>query len=731
MLDPAPLQAAPLRSTPLYSLPAPPDLFHVFRPGALALACVAASLAAAVVPAAGAAPIEEVLVTAELRATPLLDQSASTSVVDSRAIRQRAARHLEDVLNLAPNVNFAGGSSRARFYQVRGIGERSQFVEPLNPSVGLRIDGVDFSGLGTAALLFDVEQVEVLRGPQGTLHGANALAGLINLRTAAPAAETGGRVELSAAEYDTRTLGATLTGPLTDTLRYRLSIGQNESDGYMDNAWLGRDDTNGRDESSASAKLRWLPDRRNSVDLHLFGVDVNNGYDAFSLDNTRSTLSDQPGRDTLEAVAGSLQWQREGDAVKLETFLSAADTETAYAYDEDWAYVGIAPGLEYSSFDEYLRERDSYSAELRLSSRTPLQLFGRATDWVAGLYGLSDDETLRRRYTFLSSDFHSRFEVRTAAAFGQLDMALAESVTLSAGLRLAHRSMDYRDSNAIASSPSDDLWGGKLALAWDVADDGLLYASVSRGYRAGGVNAGVLATDPASVGDGAALLAANTVFDEELLWNYELGHKALFAEGRLSSRLALFWMDRRDQQVRGSLVLPRPDGSTAFIDYTDNAASGSNLGLEWEIDWQPTDSLALFASLGLLDATFDDYVNAAGDRLDGRDQAHAPSYQYAAGVTWTSPGGWYLRAEAEGKDGFFFSDRHGARAGAYDLLHLRGGLRTTHWDAALWVRNVGDEDYAIRGFGSFGNDPRKGYAVEPYYQYGEPRVLGASLAYRF
>ncbi|KGE05385.1 TonB-dependent receptor [Pseudohaliea rubra] len=693
------------------------------RPGLLALACLAAG--------AGAAPLEEIVVTAELRNTPLLEQSASTSVVDSRTIRQRAARHLEDVLNLAPNVNFAGGSSRARFYQVRGIGERSQFVEPLNPSVGLRIDGVDFSGLGTAALLFDVEQVEVLRGPQGTLHGANALAGLINLRTAAPAAETGGRIEVSAADYDTRTLGAALTGPLTDTLRYRLSLGHNESDGYMDNAWLGRDDTNNRDETNASARLRWLPDTRNSVDLHLFAVDVNNGYDAFSLDNTRSTLSDQPGRDTLEALAGSLKWHREGDAVDLETFLSVASTDTAYAYDEDWAFVGIAPELEYSSFDEFRRERDSVSAEVRLSSRQPLVLLGRPTEWVAGLYGLSDDETLRRRYTFLASDFNSRFEARTAAAYGQLDVALSDVLTLTTGLRVAHRTMDYGDSNGVDATPSDDLWGGKLSLAWDLADGGLLYASVSRGYRASGVNAGVLATDPGSVNDGAPVLAANTTFDQERLWNYELGHKALLADGRLSSRLALFWMDRQDQQVRGSLVLPRPDGSTAFIDYTDNADTGTNLGLEWELNWQPTDSLAFFASLGLLDATFDDYVNAAGDDLDGRDQAHAPNYQYAAGVTWTSPGGWYVRAEAEGKDGFYFSDRHAARAGAYDIFHLRGGLRTTHWDASLWVRNLGDEDYTIRGFGSFGNDPRKGYAVEPYYQYGEPRVLGGSVAYRF
>lgn len=693
---------------------------------------LAATLCGLTIPGhtAPAGTIEEVIVTAELRRTPLLEQAASTSVVDARAIRQRAVSHLEGVLGLAPNVNFAGGSSRARFYQVRGIGERSQFVEPLNPSVGVRIDGIDYSGLGTAAVLFDVEQVEVLRGPQGTLHGANALAGLINLRLAAPQDSFGGHVEATVGEFATRRLGAAVTGPLTDRLHYRLSAGEHRSDGYLENAFLGRDDTNRRDERSASGKLRWLANDRNTVDLHLFAVDIDNGYDAFSLDNTRTTLSDQPGRDTLESRAGSVRWTRDGDRVRSEAFLSGADTQTEYAYDEDWSYVGIAPALEYSSFDAYLRDRDSASAELRLSSRAPLRLLGLDVDWVAGVYALRDDERLRRRYTYLARDFHSRFRAATAAAYGQLDLALGEAMTLSAGLRLARRAMDYDDSNGVASSPTDRLWGGKLALEYR-SGAGLFYGSLSRGYRAGGVNAGVLATDPASVGAGAADLAGNAFFDEELLWNYELGHKALLADGRLSSRLALFFMDRRDQQVRGSLVLPRPDGSTDFIDFTDNAASGTNLGLEWELDWRPTPSLSLFANVGLLDATFDDYENAAGDDLSGRAQAHAPRYQFAAGIEYGDDSGWYARAETEGKDSFYFSDRHRARSDAYALVHLRLGYRTARWEAALWARNVGDEDVFIRGFGSFGNDPRKGYAVEPYYQYGEPRILGGTLAYRF
>ena len=144
----------------------------------LATLCVLAAPAAA-----EPGKLEEVLVTAQLRPTALLSQVGSISVISAEDIREREAQHLEGILNLAPNVNFAGGTSRARFFQIRGVGERSQFQEPLNPSIGLVIDGIDFSGLGGAGTLFDVQQVEILRGPQGTLHGANALAGLINIRS--------------------------------------------------------------------------------------------------------------------------------------------------------------------------------------------------------------------------------------------------------------------------------------------------------------------------------------------------------------------------------------------------------------------------------------------------------------------------------------------------------------------------------------------------------------------
>ena len=671
--------------------------------------------------------IEEVIVTAVFRDRAALAYDGSSTVLGQRDAQRRAAVHLENLLLRAPNVNIAGGSSRARFIQLRGIGERSQFVEPLNPSVGLLVDDIDFSGLGTAATLWDMDQVEVLRGPQGTLHGANALAGLIAMRSAAPTEEFSARLRAAAGNYRRRELGAAVSGPLMDRqLLGRVALYQHRSDGFIRNDFLQRDDTNERDETLFRGRLRWLPTERQQVDLTLLNVDVDNGYDAFSLDNTRHTLSDQPGRDTQRSRAAALHWQQDGDRVRGELFASAADTNSEYSYDEDWSFPGIAPLLEYASFDRFLRSRRSYSAQLRLSSSQPLELGSYRLDWVGGLYWLDDDEALLREYSFASADFHSRFQAQTRALYGQADLDLGSGWQLGLGLRLASRDMDYNDNNGVDGDPDDELWGGKLSLAYEHSDLGYFYAAVSRGYRAGGVNAGILAFPRDSISD-PQRLDGREFFDAELLHNFELGHKRSFAGGRGSSALTLFYMDREDQQVRGSLVLPRGDGSTAFLDFTDNAASGRNLGLEWELRWRASHRVDGYVNIGLLRALFDDYLNADGRDLGDREQAHAPRYQFASGITFRPLQQWSLSLEFEGRDGFFFSDRHDARAKRFELLHSTLSYEHKAWRFSLWGRNLLDEEYSIRGFGSFGNDPRKGYVVEEYRQFGDPRQFGLSV----
>ena len=239
----------------------------------------------------------------------------------------------------------------------------------------------------------------------------------------------------------------------------------------------------------------------------------------------------------------------------------------------------------------------------------------------------------------------------------------------------------------------------------------MVYVSLARGYKVGGFNT-----------DGRLTLDQRE-FDSEFLWEVETGIKGVSADSRLRYRAAVFYDLRRDQQVKSSLVLPRPDGSTEFVDFVSNAAEGSNLGLEVEIDYYVSDAFALYANVGLLRAEFDKYINGFGEDLSGREQAHAPSHMFSLGVRYDRAG-WFGQLGVDAKDSFFFSDRHLARSTTNTLMNGRLGYRRDNWSVSLWGRNLTDEDTFIRGFGSFGNDPRNDYMVEPYFQYGEPRVVG-------
>ena len=162
--------------------------------------------------------LQEVVVSATLlRDQPLAAVPASITVLDSATLKAAGQQHFEDVLGLVPNLNWSGDTNRPRYFQIRGIGELDEYQGAPNPSVGFLIDDIDFSSIGTVGTLFDMDRVEVLRGPQGTRYGANALGGLIAMESAAPAAEFGGRVELSGGDYDTRSYGAMITGPVRGT----------------------------------------------------------------------------------------------------------------------------------------------------------------------------------------------------------------------------------------------------------------------------------------------------------------------------------------------------------------------------------------------------------------------------------------------------------------------------------------------------------------------------------
>ena len=332
----------------------------------------------------------------------------SATVLTEQIQSRRGAAHLEDVITLAPNVAASSGASRSRFFQIRGIGERSQFVEPVNPSVGILLDGIDLSGAGGALTLFDVRQVEVLRGPQGTLMGANALAGLIAVQSNGTDSDARD-VSVGIENKGGYRLGARWGGNLTDSMSGRIAVQQYESDGYVDNDYLNRSDTNSREELTARGTLTWTGNTH-TIEAAAYYTRVDNGYDAFSLDNTRATLSDQPGEDDLTLKAGRLNWQSGFLGLDSTLQLSHASTDTTYSYDEDWSYVGIAPGWEYSSYDEYLRDRSMNSLEWRLQAPE-----ADGTEWVIGTYLRDESEDLSRRYTYLPAPFASEIDTQTLA----------------------------------------------------------------------------------------------------------------------------------------------------------------------------------------------------------------------------------------------------------------------------------------------------------------------------
>lgn len=667
--------------------------------------------------------IPEIVVTADYRLRSINDVPLSLSVVDEESIDKRNASHLEELLGMVPDLSYAGGTSRARFFQIRGVGDLEQYDAPLNSSVGLVIDGVDFSGAGSIATLFDVKQVELLRGPQGTRYGANALAGLINITTNDPTESFEASLRADAANYDSYSLGGIVSGPINDRLLYRLGAQSYRSDGFMRNTYR-HEDTNDRDELTLRSKLRWLPTDDLTVDFKGSYVNVDDGYDAWSLDNVRKALSDQPGKDKQKSYFGDIRarWHA-APAFDVEGNVGLSNSDIDYRYDEDWTFVGfcqvqtcIAPG--YSSTDNYIRNRETISAEVRLVSNEAGRLFRGRSDWVFGLYEISRSVDLRRIYTFLPGPFTSDYGNDRFALYGQLETALYDRFTLTTGLRWERYDAHYHDSDAVFFDPEENLWGGRAVLDYRLGENAMLYAGVARGYKPGGFN-----TD-------GTLDADLRRFDSEYMWSYEIGMKGSWFADVFGARIAAFYMARDDVQIPSSVVRVRSDGSSEFIAYTGNAASGTNKGIELELNVLPIPALNLFANVALLRTEYDNFVNAAGEDLSGRDEAYAPHYQFYVGGEYDFLENFFVRLALEGRDSFYYADRHNGKSDPYRLLSAAIGFERGSVGVTLWGRNLTDENYHVRGF-YFGNDPRNGYIDEVYTQLAEPRRIGGTISVSF
>ncbi|MGH8205126.1 MAG: TonB-dependent receptor, partial [Steroidobacteraceae bacterium] len=409
------------------------------------------------------------------------------------------------------------------------------------------------------------------------------------------------------------------------------------SDGFRDNRFLGREDTNGRDETTARLKLTIAEEESWRAQLALLHADFDNRYDAFAIDNGFTTLSDRPGRDAQRSDGASLDLARAtASGGELRSITAWAESDIVASFDGDWGndrdWGDAGP---YDFFSETRRGRRTLSEDLRLAGAD-----GGALDWIAGLWlqRLEEDNHVADDGLYLADSFvrllDSRYRATSAALYGQGDWEATAATTVTLGLRLERRDARYSDSDGVAFDPRDRMWGGEVSVVHRLRETQSLWATLARGYRAGGFNIG------------PSVPVDRQQFTPEYLWSAEAGWKGRNEAGDRRADVNLYYMRREHLQVATSVQLDPQDPLT-FIFLTDNAEGGKAWGLESSAGALVGERLELEAMLSWMESRYHGYRFGERD-LEGRAFAHAPEWKASLAATWRHPAGWMARADLSG-----------------------------------------------------------------------------------
>ncbi len=673
--------------------------------------------------------LDEVVVTADYRERKDIDIPSSISILNKEFIEKSSTQHFQELILSIPNLNWSGDGNRPRYFQIRGIGELEQYEGAPNPSIGFLIDDIDFSGIGSVATMFDVEQIEILRGSQVSRYGANALAGLIYMRSSEATSDFSGKFQMRVGEDDEVASGLAFGGStaMTKNMKYRLSLHKHRSNGFRKNSFLNRDNTNQREETTFRSKLFWEGGEDWQFNLTLMFVDIDDGYDAFSINNSLNMLSDKPGKDSQRSKGGSFKSLYNGsDWYALESITSTAYSEMVFSYDADWGNENSWFPYIYDYFSENRRKRQTISQEIRFISKEKTESFSDSEKWLFGVHVLKLDDDLMTSnigvyndpiYVYedsLDTDFNSKYESLNTSVFSQMNFGINEKTLLTLGLRLENRGVDYLDSSKLNMKPRKTMLGGEISISNNYSENVNAYLSFTQGFKAGGFNLGVIPS-------------GKREFDKEILWNAEIGIKSILYNGQLRLDGALFYSKRRDQQVRTSMQLIANDPSS-FIFFTDNAAKGKASGLEANLRWIKNEKFQMYANLGLLKARFDEYIGV-DISLINRDVAHAPRYSINGGWEYRYPSGLFIMMSASARDDFYFDVSHNEKSKSFRLFNARAGYESENWSLQLWFNNLTNENYAVRGF-YFGNEPPD-FPSKLYTRQGDPRQIGLTYQMRF
>ena len=677
--------------------------------------------------------IEEIIVKGDWREINVLEEDSSIVILNNQIIESQPIKHFENLSYLVPNLNFAASDSRARHFQIRGIGERSGYERTPNSAVGFLIDDIDYSGQGGIATTFDVDQIEVHRGPQGSRIGSNALAGLIYIKTKEPTEVFEGSSEITLGTYGTRNAGIAFGGPaqFNQDITYRVALRSDYSDGFRKNLFLGKSNTSKKDEDTYRLKLNWKLRDKTTLKFLITQIDLDDPADIWTIDGSLNTLSDRPGMDSQKTNAYSMKIFHGFAGYEFQSITSITDTDVILSYDADWGNAKSHAPYTYDYFSETLRDRETFSQELRLVSDELDFNSNRNTEWVLGISYFDVKEVNFKNddgvYGDPSDPFgpygsqsssSSNFSSDNLSIFGNIDYFLDEFTKLSIGARWEDYQSNYYDSFGESFNPNDQMSGGKISLNKNLSDVANIFISVARGFNQGGFNLNLgLAPDSKNT---------NLYYDPEFLTNYEVGFNAQLFDAKTNIAAVIFYSDREDQQVLISTQVDPTDPNT-FSFLTQNAAEGTNKGLELNIDEQLTESLNFFARLGLLRTEINNWKSRPD--LEGRAQAHAPKKSYAFGMNWSITNRASLSVDVVGKSGFYYSDSHNNQSKSYSLTNINFDYLIGGWTYSIWARNIFDEYYSVRGF-YFGNEAPD-FKDTLYERHGDPRHVGLSVRYDF
>ncbi|PIE70799.1 MAG: TonB-dependent receptor [Deltaproteobacteria bacterium] len=655
--------------------------------------------------------LEPITVTASKRKETVNAFPGNLSVMDDAFMETRGTNALGSLMRFTPNVYIKDTSSGGSIVS-RGI---STIDTSLFSPMGLYVNDAPCPiGYMSNQDLFDVERVEVLRGPQATLYGRNSESGVINIVLRQPDNEQRSSVFLEGGSHRTGRTGASASGPVVkDTLFYALSFLGHMTDGYNENMLTGKNDVNGEETLTARGTLRWTPGKNWAVRFHLDAATRNLGISALRYSNgpnatDRFNVASNESDDADENERGqSVRINYQWTGMELTAITSHRTFDRTHHLDAD----RTARPMAISDLD---MELDSWAQEIRLASTNKCRL-----NWLLGFHG---------RYETIDSgfDFTHMIPVRTSsrsgkskdlgyAGFGQATYEVMDGLRLTGGLRVdvSHNSgkQTYRPKTGSVSYEKDvdsTEWLPMASLACDLTPSTTAYTTVSRGYLAGGFNF-YTATDKDSF-----------AYDAEHTMNYEAGLKTNWLDHALSLNTTIFYTDISDKQVREEI----PGAGLGVWKFT-NAARAHTQGLELEARYRPMTGLQILAGFGWAGSEVDTWkTTVRGNPVDysGNKLVWAPEYTYNLGVQYDHANGFFFVGDFLGTGKQYFDAANQLMEDGYETVNLRLGYQSETIVFSISCNNLLNESYTVK---------QVSMSQFTLVEDGTPRTFGFTFNWRF